>query len=381
MEDSSFLINLSLLNRNVQKYFDKVLAEYDIGSGQLMYLFFINEHEGITMQEAARIGEVDKGTTTKSIQKLIEQDYVQARTDEKDHRIKRLYTTQRAASIMSSLYDLRNECRKKLAVNMDMDEFENMLDKVCMNSRMYLNPQPRYSGIKIGGMQKMTLLDYPDKVAATIFTGGCCFKCPYCHNKDLVFLPDDYEFFDLDDVLSYLEKRKGILDGVCISGGEPLMQEGLEDFIKELREMGYLVKLDTNGFYPEKLEHLCAEGLVDYVAMDIKNCPERYAETVGLNAEVFRMDNVQESMQFLMKGTVDYEFRTTVVREFHSEEDMLKLAQWIAGDEKYYLQQFMDSGNLIQSGWSAYNEEEMKHLCDVVRQYVPKAMLRGVKEG
>lgn len=381
MEDSSFLINLSLLNRNVQKYFDKVLARYDIGSGQLLYLFYINEHEGITMQEVARIVEVDKGTTTKSIQKLIEQDYVQSRTDEKDHRIKRLYTTQRAASIMSSLYDLRNECRRKLAKGLDMDGFEAMLDKVCTNSRMYLNPEPGIGGIRIGGMQKMTLLDYPDKVAATVFTGGCSFKCPYCHNKDLVFLPDDYQFFDENDVLAYLEKRRGILDGVCISGGEPLMQEGLADFIHEIKEMGYLVKLDTNGFYPSKLKELCATGMIDYVAMDIKNCPERYAETIGLNAEVFHQDNIQESIDFLMHGSVDFEFRTTIVREFHSEEDVEKMAEWIAGDEKYFLQQFVDSGNLIQSGWSAYDYEEMKHLCDIVRNYVPNAQLRGVKEG
>ena len=187
MAESSFLIDISALYRNIQKYFDKTMAKYDIGSGQLIFLFLINEQEGITMNEVSRIGEVDKGTTTKSVQKLIEQDYVQARTDENDRRVKRLYTTERATKIMNELYELRNECRLKLAMDTDFDRFETLLDRVTTNSRMYLNPEPLFSGIKIGGLQKMTMLDYPGKVAATIFTGGCNFKCPYCHNRDLVF--------------------------------------------------------------------------------------------------------------------------------------------------------------------------------------------------
>jgi len=378
--DGSFLIDISALYRNIQKYFDKTMARYDIGSGQLIFLFLINEHEGITMNEVSRIGEVDKGTTTKSIQKLIEQDYVQARTDENDRRVKRLYTTQRASEIMSTLYDLRNECRMKLGMNSDFDSFENLLDRITTNSRMYLNPEPVYSGFRIGGLQKMTLLDYPGKVAATIFTSGCTFKCPYCHNKDLVFVPDSYEFYDPEDVLTYLEKRKKILDGVCITGGEPLMQEGLTDFIRAIRNMGYPVKLDTNGYYPQRLKELAESGLVDYIAMDIKNCEERYAETVGLNPEVFRMEKIRESVDYLISGTTEYEFRTTVIREFHTRQDLLKTAEMIRGCRNYYLQQYNEGPNVIQPGWTAYSRREMEELLEAVREIVPNAELRGVKD-
>jgi anaerobic ribonucleoside-triphosphate reductase activating protein len=333
------------------------------------------------MNEVSRFGEVDKGTTTKSIQKLIEQDYVQARTDENDRRVKRLYTTQRAGEIMSTLYDLRNECRLKLGMNADFDQFETLLDRITTNSRMYLNPEPMYSGIRIGGLQKMTLLDYPGKVAATVFTGGCTFKCPFCHNRDLVFVPDNYEFYDPDEVLSYLEKRKGILDGVCITGGEPLIQEGLTDYVSAIKAMGYLVKLDTNGYHPARLQAIVETGLVDYVAMDIKNCEERYAETAGLNPEVFRMEKIRKSMEILMNGPVEFEFRTTVVREFHSKEDLIKLAEMIRGCPHYYLQQYNEGPNVIQPGWSAYSGQEMEELLSAVREYVPAAQLRGVREG
>ncbi|MCH4207653.1 MAG: anaerobic ribonucleoside-triphosphate reductase activating protein [Solobacterium sp.] len=380
--ENNFLINLSVLYRNVQKYFDKALAPYDIGSGQLMFMLYINEHEGVTMQDATRVIEVDKGTTTKSIQKLIEQGYVQSRTDEADRRVRRLYTTDKTAEIMSSLYDYRNECRSHLAQGLDFTAFEESLDKACVNSRMYLNPQEKsYEGMRIGGMQKMTLLDYPDKVAATIFTGGCNFKCPFCHNKDLVFLPENYEFFDPEEVMEYLKKRKGLLDGVCISGGEPLLQDDLPDFIIDIKKLGYLVKLDTNGSYPDRLKDLIDAGLIDYVAMDIKNCPERYAETIGVNPDVFHMENIQKSIDLLQHGKIDYEFRTTVIRELHTKENLVELAKWIKGTKKYYLQQYMDSGNVIQPGWSAYDYGEMNELCSAVKEVIPTAELRGVKEG
>ncbi len=375
----NYLIQVSILFRNTQKYFDKVLAQYDIGSGQLMFLFSIYEHEGITMQEVTQIGELDKGTTTKSIQKLIEQGYVQSRVDEVDRRVKRLYTTAKAAEIMNALYDYRNECRNKLSEGMDFDLFEEMLTKACDNSRKYLVPEETYEKIKIGGLQKLTLLDYPSKLASTVFTSGCSFKCPFCHNKDLVFVPENYSFLDVEDVIAYLEKRKKILDGVCITGGEPLLQEGLLPFIERIKEMGYLVKLDTNGNDPKKLKEIVNSGLVDYVAMDVKNCKEKYHETVGLNKQVFDIGRIEESISFLLEEHVDYEFRTTIVKELHQKEDVLALANWIKGAKQYYLQQYVPSENVIEQVFSSYNKEEMDELCSAVKEIIPTCKLRGVK--
>jgi len=230
--------------------------------------------------------------------------------------------------------------------------------------------------VKFNGFQKMTLLDYPGKVACTLFTAGCNLRCPFCHNASLVTHVDmDYTFSE-EEVLEYLKKRFGLLEGVCITGGEPLLQPGLMEFIRKVKELGYAVKLDTNGCFPEKLRRLVEDGLLDYVAMDIKNAPEKYSASVGL--ETFDMDPVRESIQFLREGRVEYEFRTTVVRELHTVQDIEKIAQWIQGAPRYFLQNFVDSGDLICENMSAVSKEELEQMREVAARYVEEAVVRGV---
>lgn len=375
----NFMIHLSVLYRNTQKYFDHALEQYHIGWGQLMFLFFINENEGITMQEVTRIGEVDKGTTTKSIQKLQEQGYVRAIQDENDKRVKRLYTTEKAAGMMNTLYELRNQYRTMVFQGVDEKQFEQMMETACDNSRNIEPEEEPALNFRIGGLQKMTLLDYPGKVACTIFTAGCNLKCPFCHNKDLVFVPENYTFYEPLSVIAFLRKRQGLLDAVCISGGEPLMQSGLIPFVQAVKKLGYLVKLDTNGYMPDKLQEALDSGLFDYVAMDIKNSRANYARTAGIPEEAFSYAAVEKSIEIVKNSKVEHEFRTTVVKELHTEADLCEIAKMIQGEEKYYLQQYMDSDTVIQKGFSAYNKEEMEQLLQAVRAYVPKAELRGVK--
>ena len=231
--------------------------------------------------------------------------------------------------------------------------------------------------MKICGFQKMTMLDYPGKVACTVFTGGCNFRCPFCHNALLVTEIDDENVFDEEEIISYLYKRKGIIDGVCITGGEPLLQKDIAEFLQKVKATGLPVKLDTNGSYPQKLRELVEKGLVDYVAMDIKNSREKYSETIGLSD--YDLSKVEESVEFLLSGAVDYEFRTTVVREFHTQEDILNIANWISDAKRYFLQGFVDSGNLIGSGMSAYRPQEMVEICTKAQEIVPNTVLRGVK--
>lgn len=379
VDKSAFLLNLSVLYRNTQKYFDKVLVPYEIGSGQLIFLLCINENEGLTMQELTNMTEVDKGTTTKSVQRLIDQGYVRSVQDETDRRVKRLYTTAKASAIMNTIYDCRTEMRTALAKNMDFRTFENMLGQAADNARNSLVPsQDDISPLKIGGLMRMSLLDYPGEVACTVFMSGCNLKCPFCHNRDLVFIPENYEFIEPEVILSFLEKRKSLLDAVCISGGEALLQKNLISLVRRIRELGYLIKLDTNGCYPERLQEIVESGLIDYVAMDVKNTPEKYAATVGMNKESFDIEPIRRSMEYLKSGVIPFEFRTTVVREFHSPEDLEEIAGWIGHCEHYYLQKFEDSGNMIQSGFTAYEDEEMKEMLQRVRRYVPAAELRGI---
>lgn len=230
--------------------------------------------------------------------------------------------------------------------------------------------------MQIHGFQKMTLLDYPGKVAATIFTAGCNLRCPFCHNAPLVTKINLADELDKSEILAYLKKRQGILDGVCITGGEPLLSDDVFELIKEIRDLGYSIKLDTNGTFPERLRRAVFGGLVDTVAMDIKNSRERYAETVGLKN--FDIAPVIESVDFLKSGAVDCEFRTTVVRELHTEADMERIGEWLKGAPRYYLQMFKDSGDLISPGLTAPSAEFMENLQKIAMKYIEKVELRGI---
>ena len=229
----------------------------------------------------------------------------------------------------------------------------------------------------VAGLQKLTLLDYPGKVACTVFTAGCNFRCPFCHNAPLVLPERMGQDVTEEDVLAFLGKRVGILDGVAITGGEPLLHKEMAGFLQKIKEMGYSVKLDTNGSFPEHLKELVKAGLVDRVAMDIKNAPGLYGATVGI--EGFDISGVEESKNFLLEGSIDYEFRTTVVKGLHTKESLTEAAKWIAGAKEYYLQQFKDSGDVIAiDGLGAYDENEMHALADAVAEFVPSVKVRGV---
>lgn len=230
--------------------------------------------------------------------------------------------------------------------------------------------------MRIHGLQKLTLLDFPERVACTVFFAGCNFRCPFCHNASLVVdIPPEGDVTE-DEFFSFLKKRKGILDGVCITGGEPLLQPNIEVFIRKIKELGYAVKLDTNGSFLEKLKSLVEKGLVDYVAMDIKNCPEDYGITAGVpNLDV---SSIIESVSYLKEGHVPFEFRTTVVKGYHTKESFEKIGLWLQGTERYYLQNFVDSGDLIVKDTEGCSEEEMKEFLEVVRKHVPSAEIRGI---
>ena len=226
----------------------------------------------------------------------------------------------------------------------------------------------------LGGFQKMTVQDFPEKIACIVFTYGCNFKCPFCHNASLVI--DEANSISEDEILSYLNKRKGILDGVCISGGEPLIHgEAVFELMSKIKELGFLIKLDTNGYLPDKLEYVIKNGLVDYVAMDIKNCPEKYAITAGV--DYIDIEKIKKSIDLLMSSGINYEFRTTVTAELHTPEDFAKIGELIKGAKRYYIQNFVDSGNIISKGCSSLDNQGLTALFDAVFPLVPSVLIRG----
>ncbi len=228
----------------------------------------------------------------------------------------------------------------------------------------------------IKGLQKLTLLDFPDKMACTVFTFGCNFRCPFCHNASLVLsdraddtiMPEE-EFFD------FLSRRQGMLEGVCVTGGEPTLQPDLPDFLARIKATGYAVKLDTNGYRPAVLKSLVEAGLVDYVAMDVKNSLTRYGETVGITR--FDTPPIEESLDYLMAGHIPFEFRTTLVRGLHTPESIREIGARLAGQERFFLQTFKDSGDLICAGLSGFTPRETADLLAILLEYVPNAQIRG----
>ena len=228
----------------------------------------------------------------------------------------------------------------------------------------------------IGGLQKLTLLDFPGKVACTVFTVGCNLRCPFCHNPALVNNPPESYRISEEEFFAFLNKRKGILDGVAITGGEPLLHSDIGEFIAKIKSLGYKVKLDTNGTFPDRLGQILAEGNVDYVAMDLKNTFDKYAETVGISG--FDTSLIKRSIRLIQESGVDHEFRTTVVSPLHTADDFETIAKQVEGSEKYFLQNFVDSGDLLNGeGLGEMPRGELEKALENARKIIPQSKIRG----
>jgi len=231
--------------------------------------------------------------------------------------------------------------------------------------------------MKIKGLQKLTLLDYPDRTACTIFLGGCDFRCPFCHNMDIVEDKYPEDSISEDYLFDYLKKRSKMLDGVCITGGEPLMSPDVTDLIRRIKRLGYSVKLDTNGSYPDRLKEIVSEGLVDYVAVDIKNSPDKYSRTAGCPGTL--VEKVRETVEFLKEGRVDYEFRTTVMSPYHEPADFEEIGKWVQGAKRFYIQLFAGHDNVPDRSLSTPSKENVLKMLEIVKKYVPSAEIRGME--
>lgn len=227
--------------------------------------------------------------------------------------------------------------------------------------------------MRISGLQKTTLLDFPGRVACTIFLNGCNFRCPFCQNSEILDGRGGEDIAE-EELFAFLRKRKGILDGVCVSGGEPLVHAETLELLGKIKALGYGVKLDTNGAFPERLKEAARAGLIDFVAMDIKNSPKNYAKTAGVAVD---MAKIEESAKFLMESGIEYEFRTTVVKELHAAEDFIRIGQWLRGAKRYFLQTFRDGDTVLKSGLTPCTDAEMQTFKQLLKPYIPNVLIRG----
>ena len=230
--------------------------------------------------------------------------------------------------------------------------------------------------MKFYGMEKLSLVDFDGKITCTLFVGGCNFLCPFCHNSSLVLNPTQNQELDFSEVVEYLTKRQKIVDAVCITGGEPTLYNDLDTYFKLFKDMGFITKLDTNGTNPKMVKKLVEEGLVDYVAMDVKNSFTSYNKTIGKNNPSL-IENIKETMNYLLSGKIDYEFRTTLVNELHSEDDIIEISEMIKGAKRYFLQKFVNSGECICDNLHEVNLDDAKKYLEILKEKIPNTSLRG----
>lgn len=361
----------SVLYRCNQKYYDKVLSEYGIGYSQFVFLTAIFENEGISMNELANGGSYDKGTITKSIAKLEENDYVRIVDSKKDKRAKELYTTQKAMSIMPKLYSIRQEWLNYLSSDLDEESlalYNNAMEKILNKARLYSNTELPIENMKFYGFDKLNLSAYKDKVSAVLYVGACNYRCKNCSRKNLVFLSSDAKTYDANEILEYLYKRNNFLDSVVISGGEPLLNEGLPLFLRSLKETGLKIKLETNGSNYLRLKEIVDGKLVDLVSMSIKNEFSLYPSTIGLSE--YDMSEVKDSINYLLKNKCDYEFVMTLSKEAHAKTDFDKLGESLKGAKRLVIRNYIDDENSITRGLTRASDNALEKIKNILEKYV-----------
>ena len=226
----------------------------------------------------------------------------------------------------------------------------------------------------ISGFQKLTLLDYPNKLASIVFTQGCNFKCAYCQNSDLLSIKTE-GLIDEKEIFDYLKKRKKVLDGVVITGGEPTIQPNLTLFIQRVKDLGLKVKLDTNGSNPEIIKKLLKEDLVDYIAMDIKTDFDKYGDIIKIN---WNMDNIKKSIKLIRESTIEHEFRTTINKNDHTIEDLRRICEYLGPDENYYIQNFEQSDYVLDKSLKSFSKDELIRIEKKLKKEFPNVKVRGL---
>ena len=364
-EQNDLLMDVSILYRTTQKFYDRMLQSMDLTYAQLPILLLIYENEGISMQNIALQGQYDKGTITKNVQKLVTLGYVQIIPSTKDKRLKELYTTDKTKQIVSNIYRIRRDWWNHLIKNIPyekLNDFTNIYQQISENASQYANVEPER--IQFFKMKKLSMQDYPNYLCTTLSTGGCNFRCPGCLKSDLVFLKEDVIPVSNDLIKLHFEQRKDVIKAVCIQGGEPLMHEHLDDFLTFLKNKKYLIKIDTNGSYPVRLKNWIDRGLIDFVSVNIKNTKENYKESIGI--EKVDLSKIQQTIDFVSKGTIDYQFVVDVIQELHNKESIQSIGKWLHGSKKIILKTYKENDRAIESGLHGYSKEEMEEFAHCI---------------
>lgn len=372
---SDLLLDISILYRSTQKYYDQMLQSISLTYAQLPILILIYENEGISQQQIAQDGGYDKGTITKQVQKLEEMGYIRVQPSKKDKRAKELYTTAKARGIMSKVYAIRTSWWRHISSSIpkeDMAAFSSFYKNMATSAKEFAKAD--LNAISFFEHQKLSFQSVPGKVSTIVATGGCNYRCPCCNESHLVFLKEDSISYSQEEILQYVKSRKDMLDSITITGGEPLMHTELDPFLKKVKQMGFFINLMTNGSYFEHLKSLVEQKLVDRVVMHIKNVPEKYGETIGL--KTYEILEIEKSIRLLNTEKIESVFVITPVHEFHTPEDLVAMAKWLQPAPSLELHIFEEKETVIQKGYHGYTREELNKIKKELEFYIPNVKIR-----
>lgn len=364
MEQNDLFMDSSILYRSTQKFFDKKLQPFQLTYAQLPVLIMVYENEGVSMQEIATQGLYDKGTITKNVQKLESLHYLHVISSNKDKRSKELYTTLKAKEIMSHVYEIRRDWWKQLNAEMtkeDIEQFSQYFMQVCEKSKKLMDFSQE--SVKFYRHQKVNLNMFPNHISTVFYTGGCNFQCKHCPNPDLVFIKQNMREIPMEDIETFLTKRKKNIQAICISGGEPCIHDNLSSFLSYGKQLGYKMCIRTNGSYPYTLIDWIEEGLLDYVILDIKQSHTCYSDIIGM--EDYDVSNINQTIHYLQTNHFPYSYQLTLSKEFHNEKRVKEIGKWLQSDTEMKLSSI------------DFNQEEFTKLCDILKQYLPNLKIQG----
>ena len=375
-KQNDLLMDSSILYRSTQKYYDKMLQDLNLSYAQLPILIEIYENEGISLQQIVQVGGYDKGTVTKNVQKLNALGYISIQTSVKDKRAKELYTTALTKKHISEIYGIRRDWWHHITQDLDANEievFSKFYQTLSTHARSYADLEQ--TNLQFYKLKKLSLSDYEGHLSSSLYTGGCNLKCPYCHSRDLVYLKENRYPIVTEKINEYLESHRKDLDGIYISGGEPLMHEGVVSFLKYAKTLNYKIKLHTNGMYYDRLHKIIHEKLVDSISLDIKNAPSAYAKTCGV--EDIDINEIEKSLCLLKTSHIPFDLCVTLVNEFHNEKNIEELGQWIQGVHMVVLQPFQNNETTIDHSLHSPDEKQILKYKTILEKYVDTVKIRG----
>jgi pyruvate formate lyase activating enzyme len=378
MKDSRISLDLSVLYRLNQRYYDNALSQYDLGYTQMIFILLIFENEGISFNNLAKAGSFDKGTVTKSIQKLEENGFVTVRVSDNDKRNKEVYTTDKCKQLVPQLYQIKNDWFNYVSEALSEEEKDVYVNASKKLIESALNREAYRGGeqeLKIYRMDKSSFKAYEGYLSAILYVGGCPYRCPTCNFSHLVFLNEGVNSMPLEDITSFLKQRKDRLDAVVLKGSDPFAYADLDAFLRQLKRLGYKIKIHTDGHNYLKMKELCEEKLIDYLCLEIKNQPERYASSMGMNS--MDLDDLNHSIEYLIKGKIDYDLTLVVSDDLIAEKDIVELAKWIKGAKRLYLVPYERSENAIDSKICGTSIETLNKYKKLLSDSIEEVIIRG----